>query len=139
MITSRDDIKLSFERPRYRTVGNEVTCELRYCIQVPETFNQGFGKFNNAEPEVVVGFDLGSCRTAVGKAKCNEEDVFDKKLGRDIAEARAEAKAYKHAAKLVSKYVKTVAARYHNMALNFEAKADFIQDHNKSYVHEISK
>lgn len=139
MITNREDIKLSFGRPRYKTVGNEVTCELRYSIQVPETFTRGFGNIDSTEPEFVVAFDLGNCRTAVGKAKCNDNDIFDKQIGRHIAEARAEAKAYKQAAKLVSKYIKATVARYHNIALNFEAKADFIQDHNKSYVHEISK
>ena len=55
-----------------------------------------------------------------------------------IANARAEAKAYKQAQTLVNKQVKEVIKRYYDMTLEFDEKADFIQRHDAEYVAEIS-
>ena len=60
-------------------------------------------------------------------------------MGRKIANARAEAKAYKHAQTLVKKQVKEIIKRYYDMTLEFDEKADFVQRHNVEYVNEISK
>ena len=60
-------------------------------------------------------------------------------LGRDISNARAEAKAYKQAKLLVGKYVKEMAKTYYNMSLEFEERADYIQRHDAEYVAELSK
>ena len=77
--------------------------------------------------------------TSTGKATCSGNDVFNKQIGRKIANARAEAKAYKHAQTLVKKQVKEVIKRYYDMTLEFDEKADFVQRHNVEYVNEISK
>ena len=76
--------------------------------------------------------------TVTAKATCNGDDVFNKQLGREIANARAEAKAYKQAQTLVNKQVKEVIKRYYDMTLEFDEKADFIQRHDAEYVAEIS-
>ena len=134
MYFNSDKIKLSFSRAKYQTVGNDVYCTLQYTVQVP---------WATSTPK-----DEGICLdttmefgryTATGKATCNGSDVFDKQLGRDISNARAEAKAYKQAKLLVGKYVKEMAKTYYNMSLEFEERADYIQRHDAEYVAELSK
>ena len=77
--------------------------------------------------------------TVTGKATCNSDDVFDKHTGREIANARAEAKAYKQVQTLIDKQVKEMIKKYYDMVLEFDEKADFIQRHNAEYVAELSK
>lgn len=143
MIFNRHDIKVSFGRPKYVTENNKVKCTLNYRINVP-TFVHDEDRFpakgyNPAAVHSCGEFYLGDELTATGVATCGPDDKFNKQVGREIAEARAEAKAYKHAAILVKKYVKAVAEAYANMSLEFEAKADHVQRHNKEYVAEIGK
>lgn len=128
MYFNGNKIKVSFDRAKYHTNGNEVYCTLQYRVIVPDVIS--------AYMDTIIGFGT---HTAVGKAKCNGDDVFNKKLGRDIANARAEAKAYKHAQVLVNKYVKELAKTYYNMTLEFDERVDFIQRHDAEYVAEISK
>lgn len=133
MYFNSNKIKVSFDRAKYHTNGNEVYCTLQYTVKVP-------GATDTPSDSCVMTsiIDLGS-HAAVGKATCNGDDVFNKQLGRDIANARAEAKAYKHTQTLVNKYVKSMAKTYYDMALDFDEKADFIQTHDAEYVAEISK
>jgi hypothetical protein len=143
MIYSRNDIKVSFEKPQYQTNGNKVKCTLKYYVVVPEMqHREDYITERGYNPHAVqtnAMFELGQLHFATGVAKCSEGDTFNKKVGREIAEARAEAKAYKHAAKLVKKFVKSVAENYVNMALEFEAKADYVQRHNAEYAAEVGK
>ena len=122
-------IKLSFSRAKYQTVGNTVYCTLQYTVNVP-------GAYSDA---IVIVPNEKLTYTVTGKATCNGDDVFNKQLGREIANARAEAKAYKHAQTLVKKQVKEIIKRYYDMTLEFDEKADFVQRHNVEYVNEISK
>ena len=122
-------IKLSFSRPNYRTVGNTVYCTLQYTVRVPSSFSDVIATVDNDK----------LIYTVTGKATCNGEDVFNKQLGREIANARAEAKAYKQAQTLINKQVKEVIKKYYDMVLEFDEKADFIQRHDAEYVAEISK
>ena len=138
MIFNRHDIKVSFGRPKYVTENNKVKCTLNYRINVP-TFVHYDADFNESAVHSYGEFVLGERHTVTGVAICGPDDKFNKQVGREIAEARAEAKAYKHAAILVKKYVKAVADAYANMSLEFEAKADQVQRHNKEYVAEIGK
>ena len=122
-------IKLSFSRPKYQTVGNTVHCTLQYTVNVPGSYSDVIAIVANDKLTF----------TATGKATWNGCDVFNKWIGRKIANARAEAKAYKHAQTLVKKHVKEVIKRYYDMTLEFDEKADFVQRHNVEYVNEISK
>ena len=124
-------IKLSFSRAKYQTVGNTVYCTLQYTVNVPEACSDMIVIMGN------VGNDL--LYTATGKATCNSDDVFDKHTGREIAAARAEAKAYKQVQVLMNKQVKDVIKKYYDMVLEFDEKSDFIQKHNAEYVAELSK
>lgn len=124
-------IKISFKRANFSTEGNVVKCTLNYTILVPGFYfsdNESFGDFW-----------LGGPWRTVGVAKCSPNDTFNKKKGREIAEARAEAKAYKHASMLVRRYVKSVVDKYHNMIMEFDAKSDYVQRHNADYVKELDR
>lgn len=143
MFIDQNAIKVSFEKPRYETNGNQVKCTLNYRICVPfanhEENPMTMKGYNPTAKNITLLFDLGEKHSAVGTAVCSPEDEFDKKLGREIAEARAEAKAYKHASKLVKKYVRDVVTKYADMSLEFEAKADYVNRHNAEYVEELGK
>lgn len=130
MYFTSNKIKLSFSRAKYKTVGNTVYCTLKYTVDVPEACS-----------DMIVTMKMGNALpyTVTAKATCNSDDVFDKHIGREIAEARAEAKAYKHVQTLVNKQVKEVIKKYYDMTLEFDEKADFIQRHNAEYVADISK
>ena len=129
MYFNSNKIKLSFSRATYKTVGNTVYCTLQYTVKVPGSYS---------DVVAVVANDKLTF-TSTGKATCNSGDIFNKWMGRKIANARAEAKAYKHAQVLVKKQVKEVIKRYYDMTLEFDEKADFVQRHNVEYVNEISK
>lgn len=129
MYFNSNKIKLSFSRAMYKTVGNTVYCTLQYTVKVPGSYS---------DVVAVVANDKLTF-TSTGKATCNSGDIFNKWMGRKIANARAEAKAYKHAQALVKKQVKEVIKRYYDMTLEFDEKADFVQRHNVEYVNEISK
>ena len=131
MYFNSNKIKLSFSRAKYKTVGNTVYCTLQYTVNVPEACSDMIVIMGN------VGNDL--LYTVTAKATCNSDDVFDKHTGREIAAARAEAKAYKHVQTLVNNQVKEVIKKYYDMTLEFDEKADYIQKHNAEYVTEISK
>lgn len=122
-------IKLSFSRPKYQTVGNTVYCTLQYTVNVPVAYSDAV---------IIMGND-NLTFTSTGKATCSGDDVFNKKIGREIANARAEAKAYKQVQTLVKKQVKEILKKYYDMTLEFDEKADFVQRHNAEYVTEISK
>ena len=128
MYFNSNKIKLSFSRATYKTVGNTVYCTLQYTVKVPGSYS---------DVVAVVANDKLTF-TSTGKATCNSGDIFNKWMGRKIANARAEAKAYKHAQALVKKQVKEVIKRYYDMTLEFDEKADFIQKHDAEYVTEIS-
>ena len=122
-------IKLSFSRAKNQTVGNTVYCTLQYTVNVP-------GAYSDA---IVIVPNEKLTYTVTGKATCNGGDVFNKQLGCKIANARAEAKAYKQAQVLMNKQVKEVVKKYYDMVLEFDEKADFIQRHDAEYVVELSK
>ena len=122
-------IKLSFSRAKYQTVGNTVYCTLQYIVRVPESCSN----------MIVIRDNDDQIYTVTAKATCNSDDVFDKHIGREIAEARAEAKAYKYVQTLVNKQVKEVIKKYYDITMEFDERADFIQKHNAEYVADISK
>ena len=130
MYFTSNKIKLSFSRAKYKTVGNTVYCTLQYTVNVPGVCNEMIATFMPNDYAVY---------TVTGKATCNSDDVFDKHTGREIAAARAEAKAYKHVQTLVNNQVKEVIKKYYDMTLEFDEKADYIQKHNAEYVADISK
>lgn len=143
MLIDQNAIKVSFEKPRYETRGNQVKCTLNYRIVVPWATHEEDSitrkGYNPTAKNITLIFDMGTKYTAVGTANCSPDDQFNKKLGREIAEARAEASAYRHAAKIVRKYVGDLAAKYADMSLEFEAKADYVRRHNAEYVAELGK
>ena len=128
MYFNSSKIKLSFSRAKYKTVDNTVYCTLQNTVNIP-------GSDSDA---IVIVPNEKLTYTVTGKATCNGDDVFNKQLGREIANARAEAKAYKQAQTLVNKQVKEVIKRYYDMTLEFDEKADFIQKHDAEYVAELS-
>ena len=104
-------------------------CTLQYTVNVPGSFSDVIATVANDK----------LVYTVTGKATCNGDDVFNKQLGREIANARAEAKAYKQVQTLMNKQVKDGIKKYYDMVLEFDEKSDFIQKHNAEYVAELSK
>ena len=128
MYFNSSKIKLSFYKVKYKTEGNTVYCTLQYTINIPGAYSDAIAIVPNDKLTY----------TVTGKATCNGDDIFNKQLGREIANARAEAKAYKQAQTLVNKQMKEIIKRYYDMSLEFDEKADFIQKHDAEYVAEIS-
>lgn len=139
-VARRNDnpIRLSFERPQFKTEGNTVTCELRYSI-VNEPRVIYNGENNELTSFVGVGMQRAfrhPMNVATGSAVCSETDNFNKVTGRRIAQARAEAAAYLDARNVMRQHFKNL----HKSILEAEAfmnKADGVIAHNKEFVKKI--
>lgn len=138
-VARRNDnpIRLSFERPQFKTEGNTVTCELRYSIvNEPRAI---YGENNALTSFVGIGMQRAfrqPVNVATGSAVCSETDSFDKVTGRRIAQARAEAAAYLDARNVMRQHFKNL----HKSMLEAEAfmtKADGVIAHNKEFVKKI--
>lgn len=127
-------IRLSFDRPQFKTEGNTITCRLNYAIvnNPRYNFDEMTGAFVSG---VKVGDVKGSARTrsSVGVARCSANDEFDKTTGRRIAQARAEAAAYADARNLVRSH-RAMLMRAISETDEFIDKASGVITHNKSFV-----
>lgn len=132
-------ICLSFDRPQFKTEGNKITCDLRYIIvNEPRAIYDSNCYMNSF---VGVGIQRRQRRadlysTATGVAVCSPDDAFDKKTGRRIAQARAEAAAYREAHAIVSKHLNNLRKSI-DEAYQFMDKADSVIEHNKDFVEKI--
>ena len=75
--------------------------------------------------------------TSVGIAKCTEEDVFDVEIGKKVAHAKAENKAYNRAARKLEEVGMNYLREAHCI-LEFLHKADFCQCHNLKCIDRIT-
>ena len=135
--TNSNPVRLSFDRPQFKTEGNQITCRLNYSIvNNPRYLTDDNGAF-------VSGIRIGQVKeknsyhifSATGVAVCSNNDKFDKVTGRRIAQARAEAKAYTDARNVLRNYRKMLL-RSLDEADAFLDKATTIIAHNKSFIHE---
>lgn len=116
-------MKLSVVNTRFvvneekRTVACICDCRFKYIV---------FGSYKN-EPFSV---------TAV--AKCHTNDKFDEELGKKIARAKAENKAYQICALECKLYKKHLNRALKNFT-EFKEKANKCIEHNKGYIERISE
>lgn len=76
-------------------------------------------------------------KTMVGVAKCSPNDEFDVELGKRIAYAKVENKAYNEAARYVlERYIglSVIGAK----CLDFVEKAQFCVEHNTDYIQALT-
>lgn len=144
---SSQNIKLSFGRPKYETIGHTVKCTLSYTINVPAMIaSDEIVKGHNNEIAVVntgTMFDFngafGGEITSSGYAQCHPNDNFDKSVGRKIARARAEQSAYSFARKLVAEYVNKVIDRFASIVESFDIKSSNIIEEDKRFIGDLSE
>lgn len=74
----------------------------------------------------------------LGTAKCNKDDKFDFEIGKKIALARAESKAYKVNKKVCNDIINNCENRLKEL-IPFRDKAIGCIEHNKEYIANISK
>lgn len=128
-------VRLSFDRPQFKTEGNTITCRLNYSIvNNPRYLTDDKGAFVSG---IRVGDEKGAYRgySATGVAICNSNDKFDKVTGRRIAQARAEAKAYIDARNALRNH-REMLLRSLDETDAFLDKAATIIAHNKYFVRE---
>lgn len=141
---TRDDIKISFDKPVYYVNEEKktVVCVLDYQALIPQaSFMPKSVKIPQDyvyTPSMgMVGFSgfYGSVKT---KAKCHADDVFSPEIGCEIAFARAENAAYTEVWKVVDEYAAALE-EFSAKITNFEIKADNHNLHNEDYVAELSE
>ncbi len=71
-------------------------------------------------------------------ARCHNDDVFNSEVGKKIARAKAEAKAYKQAL-FYTKLCLKPELRKVNDLIAFMNKANRCMSHNKEYIQRISE
>lgn len=123
----RFDIALSIYNRIYEYNGKETTCTVQAKAKTPKAFEKIFGTI-----EV----------NATAVAKCHPDDTFDQVIGGKIAEAKAEAKAYKMVAKEINKKwndMMDAIEGIYPMKVNFSSKATRCIKHNGKYIKFLTK
>ena len=131
MKLTRNDIKLSFRKPKFQVNQKRgtVKCVLGYEIVPPYDYDGELAQFP-------AGF-----RSVEAVAVCQPNDTFDVRKGQKIALAKAENQAYANALEEVSDldWVPDAAIVMHNMVENFYKKAKKCARHNISYVQKLTE
>lgn len=107
--------------------GTDVTCKMFYQLSVPDAYLE------------LCGFVAGK---VIATAHCHEDDVFNLEIGKKVALAKAESKAYKEARRvLISKLQETIdtVVKLSEMAERFGDKAENVITHNKEYITRITQ
>ena len=138
---NRTDVKVSFEKPVFyiNEEKRTVVCTLKYRVKTP--FYAGTTKSEGgktlAQDFSFLGLDdfEGEVRA---KANCHDDDVFDAKIGTEIAYARAENIAYSEALNRIAGYNKGMM-QLHSIFAEFEIKCRNHNAHNKQYIKDLGK
>lgn len=129
---TRENIKLSFDEKETKYVYNKakgaVTCRLVAYLVLPEPkdCNFYFAGMYSAGREII----------SFGVAYCSPENVFDPEIGRKIARARAEDKAYKVAEKRLERMI-VFFADYSLKIWDFFEKSTKCINHNAYYIKTV--
>lgn len=120
----RNEIKIRFEEPIY-SIDEEkgiVGCILNYEILYPEVLE-------------FVGFNGKPLFYSTAWAELKDGDVWDENIGKKIALAKAEQKAY---TKVRKRCAKTMRRCFKIMQIcnKFGHKSDFVIDHNNKYLEQ---
>lgn len=141
---TRDDIKISFDKPVYYVNEEKktVVCILGYKALIPQA---------SFMPKSVTVDEYGYWTGPIGKlgfcdfegsvttkAKCHGDDVFDPEIGCDIAFARAENAAYSEVSRVVAEY-ENALNEYLAKIQAFQFKASSHNFHNDEYIADMSE
>lgn len=123
MRLSRNEIKLTFGRPNYYVNEKEgtVKCRVSYHLQVPY----------DADGELFIAPEKYSSVTAI--AKCGAGDKFNAEVGKKVARAKAESRAYSRCANHLAKDMERSFMRL-TILNNFIEKAYDCVEHNNKYL-----
>lgn len=125
MRLSRNEIKLTFGTPNYHVNEKEgtVKCRVSYHLQVP----------HDADGQLFVAPEKYSSVTAI--AKCRPGDKFDAEVGKKVARAKAESRAYSRCANHLHDYMERA---FMNLTIlnDFIEKAFDCVEHNDKYIKE---
>ena len=123
MRLSRNEIKLTFGKPCYHVNENDgtVKCRVSYHLQIP----------HDADGQLFIAPEKYSSVTAI--AKCRKGDKFDAEIGKKVARAKAESRAYARCANHLYPYMDKAFLKT-TILSNFIEKAFDCVDHNAEYL-----
>lgn len=123
MRLSRNEIKLTFGKPNYFVNENDgtVKCRVSYHLQIP----------CDADGEVFIAPEKYSSVTAI--AKCRKGDKFDAEIGKKVARAKAESRAYSRCANHLYPHMDKAFLRT-TIINDFIEKAYDCVEHNENYL-----
>lgn len=124
----RNNIKITFRQPQY--IINEhvgvVICKLEFSVDAPKAVNYASVGTINSSPYHFI-------QTAKAVSFAKDNDKFDVNVGKKVALAKAENKAYSY----VKEWAKT-AKKELSMCLDaiedFEFKTERVKNHNVEYM-----
>lgn len=120
----RQNIKLSFSKPYYKTNKNGTTI----CIlHVKPLFPNSLRKYLYLQDKKFYGF------TVVGKAILQKDDDFDKHIGEKLSLAKAENKAYIKLDKMLKQSMKEFHTNCDHI-LTYSWLTDLVVQHNEEYI-----
>lgn len=125
MRLSRNEIKLTFGTPNYHVNEKEgtVKCRVSYHLQVP----------HDADGQLFVAPEKYSSVTGI--AKCRPGDKFDAEIGKKVARAKAESRAYARCANHLSPCMERAFIKLTTLN-DFIEKAYDCVEHNSKYIKE---
>lgn len=130
-----------YQQPKTERHGEVVTCILKAALPLEKVMlgslvPKVLSRVTRAFPEVEFNYNPNAeafIMTAIGKAVCSEDDVYDPAVGKSIAYSKAQSKAYS----ACSRIVKIIKEVYLNMVEHTQNVEDFLKmsaDREKSYV-----
>jgi hypothetical protein len=136
MNITNKDFKISFTNTEFhvntsgKTGKTVVTCTLTCVVRQPLIDNGAV--FNTL---ALWGPDSF---TVTAKAVCSDNDISRVEIGKAVAQAKAESKAYAGVAKFLGDRVTTGCAILAAALGRFEGKAEGVIAHNKKYIDEVT-
>lgn len=121
----RNEIKLKFQEPEFIVdeKNGVVICKLSFDDLYPRCIEETF-----YIPHIM--------HTVKGVARVGENDAFDVNVGKKIALARAEQKAYKKVQKYLDQHVVKLLSVMDKIG-KFRHKAFNVIEHNREYINKF--
>ena len=132
MINNRNEIKISFDEPKYHIdrANKVVVCVLKGTVNYPASIDYTTGtitKFNYADFDNV---------TVKAIAKLSPGDEFDENIGMKVALAKAESKAYEKVCTNLKEYMRNISIIIEQCKDFFYKSANVIE-HNDEYIKQF--
>lgn len=123
-----EKIKVSMhpENINFEYNDRTVTCKIHWFVRMPNKYWPALGPI------------FGCVK---GTATCHPEDTYNPEIGKKVALAKAEAKAYKQAQKIIIMKLKKMTDLYLGiieMADEFDERAEHAVQHNKEFIDKIT-